>query len=236
LCVLYLDERRSLLYLLPILFFSAFSLVYFSFWHAGLLNPFLICLFWITWPTSPQKPLPYERACRVALAAVAIVQILWSVNTFTYDYNHAYSGDRAAAEYLRPYVKNGSVIITTFIDQDDNYSFNAVGILPYFNQQIFANWQTPFWWWSSKKDQVEKIYASILKSEIPVVVVETRQVTPAIPIDMNDPKVQTLLNAGYRATHVFCGTTPYRMSLGMTYCHMIMERDEATPQAVIESQ
>jgi len=217
------DERRSSLYLLPILFFSAFSVVYLSFWHAGLLNPLLICLLWITWPTSAQKTLPYERACRVALAAVAIVQVLWSANALVYDYSHAYSGDRAVAEFLKPYVENGSTIITTFIDQDDNHSFNAVGILPYFSRPVFANWKTPFWWWSIEKIKTDQLYESILKSNPPIVVVETRQITPAIPIDMADPKIQFLQQSGYRATHAFCGTTPYRMALGMTCCHLIMQ-------------
>jgi hypothetical protein len=231
------DERRSLLYLLPILFFAGFSVVYLSFWHAGLLNPFLICLLWITWPTSTLKTLPYERACRVALAAVAVVQILWSANAVAYDYSHAYSGDRAAAEFLKPYVENDTMIVTTFIGQEDNHSFNAIGILPYFNQQVFANWQTRFWWWSIKRFQTDRLFESILKSHPPIVIVETRQVTPAIPIDMADPKIQSLLRSGYRATHAFCGTTPYRLSLGMTCCHVILQYSGGTkPPTLPESR
>ena len=98
---------------------------YLSFWHAGLLVPLLICLLWISWPTASPTRLPYETACRLALAAVAVVQILWSVNAIVYDHSHDYSGDRAAAEFLKPYVENGSTIITTFIDQDDNHSFQC---------------------------------------------------------------------------------------------------------------
>jgi len=237
LCALCLDERRSFLYLLPVLFFSIFSVMYLTFWHAGLLNPLLICILWISWPTSASKRLPYERACRVALAAVAVVQILWSVNALVYDHSHAYSGDRAAAEFLKPYVASGSTIITTFIDQDDNHSFNAVGILPYFNQPVFANWKTSFWWWAIKRNQTDQLYESMLKSNPAIVVVETRQVTPSIPIDMGDPKIQFLLHSGYRATHVFCGTTPYRMSLGMTCCHLIMQyAGTSTPPTPTESR
>jgi hypothetical protein len=217
-----LDERRSLLYLLPVLFFTIFSIMYLTFWHAGLLNPLLICILWISWPANAPKK-TYEAACRVALAAVAVVQILWSVNAIVYDHSHAYSGDRAAAEFLKPYVENGSTIITTFIDQEDNHSFNAVGILPYFNQPVFANWKTPFWWWAIKRNQTDQLYESILKSNPAIVVVETRQATPAIPIDMGDPKIQSLLHSGYRATRLFCGTTPYRMTLGMTCCHLILQ-------------
>ena len=230
LCVLCFDERRSILYLLPVVFFSAFSVLYLTFWHAGLLNPLLICLLWITWPASAPKKLPYERACRVAWAIVASVQILWSVNALVYDHYHDYSGDRAAAEFLRPYVESGTTIITTFIDQDDNHSFNAVGILPYFSQSIFANWQTPFWWWAIKRNRTDQLYDSILKSNAPIVIVETRQATSEIPIDMADPKIQSLLQSGYRATHTFCGTTPYRLALGMTCCHLILQYSgEPTP-------
>lgn len=225
-CALCLDERRSRLFLLPVLFFAIFSVMYLTFWHAGMLNPLIICILWISWPTSVPKRLPYETACKVVLSIVAAVQILWSANAVVYDYSHAYSGDRATAEFLKPYVANGSKIITTFIDQDDNHSFNAVGILPYFNQPVFANWKTPFWWWAIKRNQTDQLYESILKSRPPMVIVETRQATAAIPIDMGDPKIQSLLQSGYQVTHVFCGTTPYRMSLGMTCCHVILQYAE----------
>ncbi len=236
LCVLCFDGRRSLIYFLPVVFFSAFSVLYLSIWHAGMLNPLMICLLWITWPTTEPKKLPYERACRVAFATVASVQILWSVNAIVYDHSHAYSGDSGAAEFLKPYVENGTTIITTFIDQDDNHSYNAVGILPYFKQSVFANWQTSFWW-ASKGNQSDHLFRSILKSNPPIVVVETRQATPAIPIDMADPEIQSLLRSGYRATHAFCGTTPYRLSLGMTCCHLIMQYSgETKPPALPESR
>jgi hypothetical protein len=237
LCALCFDERRSFIYLLPVVFFSVFSVMYLTFWHAGLLNPLMICLLWITWPTTAGKTLPYEKACRVAFAGVAVLQILWSFNAIVYDHSHSYSGDRAAAEFLKPYVESGSTIVTTFIDQDDNHSFNAVGILPYFNQGIFANWQTPFWWWAIKRNQTDQRFESILKSNPPIVVVETRQATPAIPIDMADPKIQSLLRSGYQATHAFCGTTPYRLSLGMTCCHLILQYSGGTkPPALLESR
>lgn len=236
LCVLCFDERRSFLYLLPVLFFAAFSVFYLSFWHAGLLTPLLACLLWITWPASTRKTLPYERACRVAFAAVASVQILWSVNALVYDHSHAYSGDLAAAEFLKPYVESGTIIVTTFIDQDDNHSYNAVGILPYFSQRVFANWQSSFWW-ASKRNQSDELFQSILKSNPPIVVVETRQATQGIPIDMADPKIQLLLRSGYQATHAFCGTTPYRLALGMTCCHLILQHSgEAKPPTRSESR
>lgn len=235
--VLCLDERHSLTHLLPVLCFAIFSVIYLSFWHAGLIVPLVICLLWITWPDASSKRLPYERACGMALAAVAMVQILWSANAIIYDHSHAYSGDRAAAEFLKPYVEDGATIVTTYIDQEDNHSYNAVGILPYFNQPVFANWKTPFWWAAIKRNQTDQLYESILKSNPAIVVVETRQITPAIPIDMGDPKIQALLHSGYRATHVFCGTTPYRMSLGMTCCHLIMQyAGTSTPPTPTESR
>ncbi len=220
--VLCLDGRRSLIYLLPALCFALFSVVYLSFWHAGLILPLAICVLWITWPNVSPTKVPYERACRLMLATVAAVQILWSINAIVYDRSHDYSGDRAAAQFLKPFVEDGTIIVTTYINQEDNHSYNAVGILPYFNQRVFANWKNSFWW-ASKKNQTDQLFDSIVKSKPPIVIVETRQATPSIPIDMGDPKIQSLLQSGYSATHVFCGTTPYRMSLGMTCCHLILQ-------------
>jgi hypothetical protein len=172
----------------------------------------------------------------LALAAVAAVQIAWSANALVFDHSHAYSGDRAAAEFLKPYVEDGATIITTYIGQEDNHSYNAVGILPYFNRRAFSNWAESFWW-ASRRNQSDQLYESILKSSRPIVVIETRQENPAIPIDMADPRIQSLLHSGYHATHVFCGTTPYRMSLGMMCCHLIMQyAGTSTPPAPTESR
>jgi hypothetical protein len=48
--MLWFHARHKLYFLLPVLFFAAFSgEVSVAWWHAGLVIPLLICLLWITW-------------------------------------------------------------------------------------------------------------------------------------------------------------------------------------------
>lgn len=232
LAVLRFEERHTLIHLLPILFFAGFSLIYLSFWHAGLIIPLMLCLLWITWPISLPPKAPYEMAFLVVFAAVAVAQFPWSYNAIAYDHNHGYSGDLAAAQFLKPYVAAGTTIAVTYIDQPDNHSYNAVGILPYFDKNIFANWQAAYWWASSVNPS-DDAFQSLLSSRPPIIIVETRQVTPATPIEMADPKIQSLLKSGYVATNAFCGTTPYRSALGMTCCHLILQYSGAPKLRVL---
>ena len=237
LAALCFEERGSLIKLLPVLYFAAFSTIYVSFWHSGLLIPLSLSLLWMTWPASENRKRPYEKAFRAAIVVVSVVQILWSFNSLTYDHAHPYSGDLAAAKFLKPYVDQGITIAVTYIDQPDNHSYNAVGILPYFDQHqhLFVNWSEPYWWASSLNPSEDKFQA-LLSSHPPIIVVEMRQATADIPMNLSDPKIQSLLDSGYHVTHAFCGTVPYRFALGMTCCHLILQyAGPSTPPTPPES-
>jgi len=219
--VFYLDERRKLIYLLPPLFFACFATNYFTFWHAGLIVPLIVTIMWISWPASKGKRLPYEHACSVAFAVVCCVQIACGFNALNFDRHYAYSGDLAAAAFLKPYAESNTVIAVTYIGQPDDRSFSAVGILPYFNDHLYANW-TVSYWLSSKGNRAEKDFETLLPSHPKIVVVETRD-NSWDPIDLADPKIQSLVRSGYRFTNQFCGTMPYRLGLGMRICHLVFQ-------------
>jgi hypothetical protein len=218
-----LRARRALLYLLPVLFFAGFSgAVYAQFWHMGLLVPLVICIVWITWPAQETPASAYERAGRFALLFLAGFQILWSGYALRYDHFKAYSGDLAAAQFLKPLVEQKTPILLTWVDEPDAHAFDAVGILPYFTGSIFANQAEPFWWWS-ENNPIEARFADLLPSHPPVVLVEYRLLNPNQPIDLSQPKFVLLAQAGYRFTNSFCGTMPERMDLGITSCHLIFQ-------------
>lgn len=140
-----LYARKSLLFLLPVLFFAVFSgIVYAQFWHMGLLVPLVIALLWITWPEPGAEQRRYEFAGRIAMLTMAAVQLAWSGYALAYDHYHDYSGNSAAAQFLKPYVRQNTTIVVTFIDHPLDRSSNATGILPYFDRNIFANWTDSF--------------------------------------------------------------------------------------------
>jgi hypothetical protein len=101
-----LSRRGNPLYLLPVLFFAAFSgAVLFAWWHIGLLVPLVICLLWITWPTPGGKICRPEAIARIAMVVMSAIQILWSAYAIQFDHYNAYSPDLATANFLQPFVR-----------------------------------------------------------------------------------------------------------------------------------
>jgi hypothetical protein len=226
-------SRRKLLYLLPVLFFAMFSAeVYANWWHVGLLVPLLVCLLWITWPEPGAGASPrasrLETIGRFAMILMIATQLLWSGYALFYDRYHPYSGDRAAAEYLQPFVRDGAKIAVTFIDDEGNHAFDGVGIQPYFDKDIYVNQANSFWWWSDL-DTTEDRFNQILPSHPTLVLVEVRYKSGVDRIDLNQPKYESVEKAGYRFVHAYCGTFPERFQLVLSNCHVIFEYAGGSP-------
>lgn len=226
-----LNARRGLVYLLPVLLFSCFSGVASSnFWHMGLLVPLVICLLWITWPQRIASNSRYELGASLALIFLAAVQILWAGYAITYDHFHAYSADRAAATFLKTLAPDGTTVGLTFVNSPEDHAFIdnpqdsdylSIGLLPYFNHNIFANQPYPFWRWSSE-NSTEARFWKLLPSRPRIIVVELVQSTPR-KLDLNNPKIALLTHDGYRLTNVFCGTMPQQLTLRLNGCHLIFQ-------------
>jgi len=232
---IWFGARRKLFYLLPVLFFAIFSgAVYANWWHVGLLTPLLICLLWITWPAPGTISTIYENIGKAALALLIATQILWSGYAIVFDHNRAYSPDRAAAEFLRPYVQQGATIAATDLDDPINYAFRAIGVLPYFDHNIFINLPYPFWSWSDHNPS-EQNYQAALPSHPRIVVVEIIYNGAEKPVNLDHPKFRALLNNGYKFTNLFCGTIPERMQSAFTNCHVIFQY-QGDPQAPVSQQ
>ena len=214
--------RRRLLYLLPVLFFACFcGTGYATWWHVGLVIPLVICLLWITWPEPGARVSGYEVMGRAAMVVMVGTQILWSVYVLAYDHTHAYSPDLAAYKFLQPFVHEKDKIAVTYVDEPWIHSYEAVGILPYFDHNIYMNLPNAFWSWSAS-DPTENQFAAALRAQPRIVLVEIRQLHPE-PINLESPKMQLLTKSGYRLTNVFCGAKPERFTLGETNCHLIFQ-------------
>jgi hypothetical protein len=215
--------RRSLVYLLPVVFFACFSgAVYATWWHVGLVIPLVICLLWITWPAPVCGVSRYEAIGRAAMIFMAGTQILWSAYALAYDHSHAYSPDLAASKFLQPFVREGSTIAVTYLDEPWIHGFRSVGILPYFSHNIYINEPNSFWSWSAN-DQTENLFDAALRTEPRIVLVEISQSHPGQSINLEHPKLQSLIKAGYRLTNVFCGAHPERFELVGGSCHLIFQ-------------
>ncbi|MGA2535082.1 MAG: hypothetical protein ABSF53_03635 [Terracidiphilus sp.] len=224
--VIWFGARRKFFYLLPVIFFAIFSgAVYANWWHVGLLVPLLISLLWITWPAPGSVSTHFETIGKTALGLMIATQILWSGYAIAYDHYHAYSPDRAAAEFLRPYVDRGDPIAATDLDDPVNYAFRAIGVLPYFDRNIFINLPYAFWSWSDHNPS-EQRYQAVLPSHPRIVMVEIIYNGPEKPITLDHPKYKALLKDGYKFTNLFCGTIPERLQSAFTNCHVIFQYPE----------
>lgn len=229
----WLGARSKFIYLLPVLFFAIFSgAVYANWWHVGMLIPLLIAILWITWPAPGSPSSAYESIGRTALALMIITQIVWSGYALVFDHFRAYSPDRAAAEFLRPYVERDATIAATDLDDPVNYAFRAIGILPYFDHNIFLNLPYPFWSWSDHNPS-ESLFQAALPSHPRIIVVEIIYNGPEKPLQLDHPKFKQILSAGYRFTNLFCGTLPERTGPAFTNCHVIFQYPYG-PQAPLE--
>jgi hypothetical protein len=194
-----LRARQSLFYLLPVLLFACFcGTVYATWWHVGLVVPLTLSLLWITWSRSGPVFSPQEAACSVALIVMVGVQLLWSAYAIRYDHSRAYSPDLAAARFLKPLVGDGATIAVTYLNEPWVHAFQAVGILPYFEHNIYINQPDSFWWWS-ERNRTEDLFPAALRSRPRIVLVELRQAHPGQSIQLTgpqltDPKIDLLRN------------------------------------------
>lgn len=227
----YFHRRGQLIYLLPAATFALFSTQYLQHWHAGLIVPTLITIFWIAQQAphaEPQRVPRWERiADAVALAFVLVFQVVWAGHAIAFDYSHLYSPDRAAAQYLAPRIEAGDKIAVTYLRDNPSLAFYSVGIEPYFHQKIYMNRDYPFWFFSTR-DRTESEFFHALEQHPAIVIAEFNQflLPPRFDPsrDLGDPKVTLLRNHGYDLTQVFCGEQPYHLRSRSQSCHLIFER------------
>jgi hypothetical protein len=139
LSVPFLWRGRSLVFFLlaGISLCAAFAIVYAQVWHYGLLFLAWVFALWI----AAHNARPGVLAT-IAMLAVAAFQLPWTAASIAYDWANPYSGARDAALYLRG----------ANIPHRELYGigYACVAIQPYFSSNIFANWNTSFWDWSSR--------------------------------------------------------------------------------------
>jgi hypothetical protein len=159
---------------------------------------------------------------------MVVVQVIWSGYAIHFDHYNAYSPDIAAADFLKPLVERGSTVAVTYVDdgESDNQAYFAIGILPYFDHNIYVNQPDSFWWWSNK-NPTEALFNSTLPSNPRIVLVEMKPRPPSNSLDMGGPRVAALYHAGYKLTNLFCGTMPRQMGHAMTTCHAVFRHSEA---------
>jgi hypothetical protein len=137
-------QQKLTIYLLPLgLVFLLVGFRYASPWHEGILVCWLLFVLWISLDSSANATLP--AVASLALAVMILCHLNWTIKTATWDYQHTYSGSRAAADYLK--ANHGHAPTMTA------YGFACHALSPYFSHNLFSNNPDPsatFYAWSPK--------------------------------------------------------------------------------------
>jgi len=116
------------------------TLVYAQLWHFGIL--FLAWLFAI-WISAAKTPVTTPTV--LALIIAIGVQFYWTATAIGYDWDHAYSGSLAAAQYLKE----------TGLPAGGLYAigYPTVAVQPYFPANIYSNYHGGGYWDWSKRNR-----------------------------------------------------------------------------------
>jgi hypothetical protein len=114
------------------------TLVYAQLWHFGIL--FLAWLFAI-WISAAKTPVTAPTV--LALIIAIGVQCYWTASAIGYDWDHAYSGSLAAAQYLRQSGLPAGGLYAI--------GYPTVAVQPYFPANIYSNFHGGGYWdWSKR--------------------------------------------------------------------------------------
>ena len=119
---------------LAIIFLSA---KYYNSWHQGVIFLTWIYVYWISWRFKPKKSeikaeVIARHCLHFFLFVIITIQIYWSASVFYSDFYKAYSPGKAVAEYIKQ---------NNLVDKEIYaVSYWSVSVLPYFDQNIFANY------------------------------------------------------------------------------------------------
>lgn len=221
-------------YLLLVVFFSR---MYLKPWHTGTIFASFIVAVWLTWP--PEKPVTHfalwrERLLVLALCVMCIEQIGWTAHALKQDVQGAYSGDEAAADFLKQNAQGKKVA---------GYYFFSIGPVAYLGHPLYLNQpDREYWSWSSKV-RVNAEAPAALEQHPDFIVVSTssnwnpqgiihgwhyisgKPAQESLTDDEGDDyQIVNYFEAhGYHKTHVFCGHPGMRSGSFAELCQVILE-------------
>ncbi len=201
---------------LPFLFtVFAMGLVWSRPWHHGMaLTAFLVSV-WGAWPAGhlPEFESP-TRILAVALAVLLVFQLPSTAKTVRDEVQGPYSGARATAEFLRPYVGGRPIY---------SVNFYGTGVQAYYDRNIFVNWPTAFWTWSTRRASESNRILYEAPPNKAIIVVSTGGQTTSKPARSEFASVQ-LAKRHFVRRREFCGAQFWLGKVSEYECYEIYER------------
>ena len=193
----------------------AMGLVWSRPWHYGMaLTAFLVSV-WGAWPAGhlPEFESP-TRILAISLAVLLVFQLPSTAETVLAEVQGPYSGGRATAEFLRPYVGKRPIYCVNFY---------GTGVQPYYERNIFAKWPTAFWTWSTRRAyESNRIFYEAPPNNAMIVVPSGGAAAPKLA-KSEFARVQ-LAKRHFVRKHEFCGAQFWLGRVSEYECYEIFER------------
>jgi hypothetical protein len=190
----------------------AMGLVWSRPWHYGMaLTAFLVSV-WGAWPAEHFES--STRLLTLSLAALLVIQLPATEETIRAELLGPYSGAKATAQFLRPYVGSRPIYCVNFY---------GTGVQAYFDTNLFANWPTAFWTWSTRRAiESNRILYESPPSNAIIVVPSGGQANPKLATS-ELARVQ-LGKKHFLRRHQFCGAQFWLGRVSEYECYEIYER------------
>ncbi len=199
--------------------------------HAGTMLTGFVVAAWLTWPvrtTGGRRWL--ERMTALLLVVVCLQQIGWSAHALYKEHRLPYSPDRMTAEYLQTLPAGAPMA---------GYYYFSVGVLLYFDRNIYANQPAHrYWRWSTAMRTHETVQETLARRPRAVVIGgfdsgPDAEITrdwrpngapePGVVLNDGFHVAEYFEEHGYHVTHVFCGHGWMRSTYAETLCDTVLE-------------
>lgn len=152
-------------FLIPIILF--YFVMYYNVWHLGILFLSFIFILWI-------QGMENSKMLNIFLVICLLVQVYWSGSSIIYECNNNYSSSLDVANFIKKYDYENLDILGA--------SFNESGVNPYFNKNIYDNWNGDigFFYWNTNNKYYDQ---SMYDKEYDIVVVSDFYMNDFIKLD-----------------------------------------------------
>jgi hypothetical protein len=222
--------KLLLFFAMTVPIFALFALSWVYPHHTGVIYLILIFCLWLSFDTYNKgdwrKPVVFVHI--LAILVMFSVHCYWSMSAFRYDLSNTYSASKDISLYLKQNHMDSKKIAAV--------GNRTVAILPYFNKNIFANYnngEKPCHWiwsknynpnvWSYDDTTDEAVHGKVIlaASSNPDVIVAT-------VLDDNDPT--SIYVPGYKLDRLFLGRSIWRDRLAEQESFALFVRAKDTDQ------
>jgi len=207
---------RQLACALPFVFtVLAMGLIWSRPWHFGMaLTAFLVSV-WGAWPAGSLPQFEFSnRLLTFPLAVLLILQLPSTAVTVRDELQGPYSGSRATAEFLQPYVGKRPIYCVNFY---------GTGVQAYYNRNIFVDWPAAFWTWSTRRASESNRILYETPPNNAIIVVPTGGQTALKLAKSEFARVQ-LAKRHFLRKREFCGAQFWMGGVSEYECYEIYER------------